>query len=179
MCCKQPSSRVWFKMSEKTFAQRPTSWPQNNNPYWQVVVVQTFLYNMNIQNGTHIDAHYWSFFGGPVVNSVINFINFINTNFSYERRFSIYVLALPKNSYKIFAHLTFMKLTPGVDFINVLHTAFTLVDLKSLKRHWWLKLYLLRFRDLQAQKLYVEHWWNWHHVESVRWKFQKSTSNDV
>ncbi len=29
-----------------------------------------------------------------------------------------------------------MKLTPGVDFINVLHTAFTLVDPKSIKRYW-------------------------------------------
>jgi len=28
-----------------------------------------------------------------------------------------------------------MKLTPGVNFINVLHTAFTPVGLKSAKRH--------------------------------------------
>jgi len=32
---------------------------------------------------------------------------------------------------------TLVKLTPGLNFINVLRTAFTLVDPKSVKRHWW------------------------------------------
>jgi len=33
-----------------------------------------------------------------------------------------------------------VKLTTGtgVDFINILHTAFTCADPKSAKRHWWL-----------------------------------------
>ncbi len=43
----------------------------------------------------------------------VNFINFKRTNFSYERRFSSYVLALSKNLYEKFARLTLMKLTAG------------------------------------------------------------------
>jgi len=31
-----------------------------------------------------------------------------------------------------------VKLTTGLNFINVLLTAFTLIDPKSIKRHWWL-----------------------------------------
>ncbi len=54
-----------------------------------------------------------------------------------------------------------MKSTPSVNFINVLHTAFTLVGPKSVKRHWWLNCIFLHFRDLQAQKLYIKCWWNW------------------
>jgi len=48
-----------------------------------------------------------------------------------------------------------MKLTPGLNFINDLHTAFTLVDPKSIKR-LKTQLYFLCFWDLQAQKLYIE-----------------------
>jgi len=48
----------------------------------------------------------------------VNFINVLRTNFSYERRFSSYVLALSKNLYKKFARLTLIKLTPG-DFEGV------------------------------------------------------------
>jgi hypothetical protein len=33
------------------------------------------------------------------------------------------------------AHITLMKLTPGLIFINILRTAFTLVDAKSVKRY--------------------------------------------
>jgi len=33
------------------------------------------------------------------------------------------------------AHNMLMKLTPGVNFINILQTAFTLADPKSAKRH--------------------------------------------
>jgi len=43
----------------------------------------------------------------------VNFINVKRTNFSYERHFSSYVLALSKNSYKKFARFTLMKLTVG------------------------------------------------------------------
>ncbi len=49
----------------------------------------------------------------------VNFINNLRTNFSYERRFSSYFLALPKNSYQKCERITFMKLTVGVNFINV------------------------------------------------------------
>ncbi len=44
-------------------------------------------------------------------------------------------------SYKKRAHKILMKLTPVVNFTNVLRTAFTLVDLKSVKipvSHWYL-----------------------------------------
>ncbi len=50
--------------------------------------------------------------GAMLAISGVNFIN-VCTNFAYERRFSSYVLALSKNSYKKFAHLTLMKLTAG------------------------------------------------------------------
>jgi hypothetical protein len=56
--------------------------------------------------------------------------------------FSSYILALAKDfgaknmlSYKKCAHKMLMKLTPGVDFTNVLQAAFTLADPKSAKRH--------------------------------------------
>ncbi len=39
---------------------------------------------------------------------------------------------------KKFVRKTLMKLTSGVNFINVLCTAFTLVDPKSVKRYWQL-----------------------------------------
>jgi len=48
---------------------------------------------------------------------------------------------------------TFMKLTPGLNFINVLRTASTLTDPKSVERYFWLNCIFLRFWDLQAQKL--------------------------
>jgi hypothetical protein len=39
--------------------------------------------------------------------------------FSCKRHFSSYVLALAKNSYKKHAHKMLMKLTAGVNFVNV------------------------------------------------------------
>jgi len=44
----------------------------------------------------------------------VNFINIIRTNFSYERHFSSYVLALLKILYKKHARITLMKLTTVV-----------------------------------------------------------------
>jgi len=58
--------------------------------------------------------------------------------------------------------LILISLSPELNFINVLRSAFTLVDPKSIKRHWWLNYIFLRFWDLRAQKLYIERWWNWH-----------------
>jgi len=49
----------------------------------------------------------------PNRNIGVNFINVLRTNFSYEPRFSSYVLALNKLLYKKFARLTLMKLTAG------------------------------------------------------------------
>ncbi len=48
--------------------------------------------------------------------------------------FSSYILALVKNLYKKWARIMLMKLTPGLNFINVLLTAFTLADPKSVKK---------------------------------------------
>jgi len=53
---------------------------------------------------------------------------------------------------------------PGLNFINVLLTAFTLAEPKSVKRYWWLTCIFLPFWDLWAQKMLVERWWNWHLV---------------
>jgi len=49
----------------------------------------------------------------------------------------------------------------GVNFINILHAAFTLVGPKSAKWHCWLDCLFLCIRDLLALKLYTERWWNW------------------
>ncbi len=48
----------------------------------------------------------------------VNFINVLRTNFSYERRFSSYILDLSKNLYEKFSSLTLMKLMVGGNFIN-------------------------------------------------------------
>ncbi len=40
----------------------------------------------------------------------------------------------------------------GLNFINILRPVFTLVDCKSVKRHWWLNYIFLRFLDLWATK---------------------------
>jgi len=48
----------------------------------------------------------------------VNFINIIRTNFSYERRFSSYVLALLKISYEKRMRATLMKLTTGQNFLS-------------------------------------------------------------
>ncbi len=53
----------------------------------------------------------------------VNFINVLRTNFSYEHRFSCYVLALLKNSYEKCGHKALMKLKlDGVNFINIIRT---------------------------------------------------------
>ncbi len=54
--------------------------------------------------------------------------------FLYKRYFSSYVLALSENLHKEFAHLMLMKLTAGVNFINVLRAAFSGKDPKSAKK---------------------------------------------
>jgi hypothetical protein len=53
-------------------------------------------------------------------------------------------------------HRTLMKLTPGVDFINILEAAFCPQIPKAQKRQASCQSYL-RFRDLRMQKLLVEH----------------------
>jgi len=49
----------------------------------------------------------------------VNIINILHANFSYERLFYSYILALNELSYKKFARLTLMKLTRGVNIINI------------------------------------------------------------
>ncbi len=56
---------------------------------------------------------------------LVNFINSICTNFSYESHFSSYVLALLKNSYEKCVCILLMKLTPVVNFINKLWAHFS------------------------------------------------------
>jgi len=55
----------------------------------------------------------------------VDFINILRTNFSYERRFSSYVLALSKNSYEKFVPKTLMKLTAGSISSASVQAAFT------------------------------------------------------
>jgi len=51
----------------------------------------------------------------------------------------------------------------GVNFTNILCSAFTCTDLKSAKKIDNLTLFL-RFWDLCMKKLLVENLWNWHQV---------------
>ncbi len=48
------------------------------------------------------------------MRAAVNFINSKRANFSHERRFSSYVLALSKKLYEKFIRKTLMKLTPGI-----------------------------------------------------------------
>jgi len=77
--------------------------------------------------------------------SGVNFINILLERFSYKsklRRFSLitfgFVKFWPQNIGAKCASKMLMKLRPGVDFINALHTAFTNVGPKSAKQHCWL-----------------------------------------
>jgi len=64
-----------------------------------------------------------------------------------------------------------MKLSTGLNFINVLCTAFKRADPESVKRYWWLNCTFLRFWDLWVLKLYVECWWNWHLTNAFFFQF--------
>jgi len=76
-----------------------------------------------------------------VSSSSVNCINILCEPFSYESnlgRFSLVAIKFEifwsQNIGEEAAHKMLMKLTTGVDFINVLLTAFTLKDHKSAKR---------------------------------------------
>ncbi len=60
---------------------------------------------------------------------------------------------------KIFADVYVLK--PCVNFTDILRPAFTPADRKSMKKYSYIISIFLCFRDLRAQKLYVERWWNW------------------
>jgi len=86
---------------------------------------------------------YW--FAMIQCHTVVNFINVLRANFTYERLFDSFSYLhvtrenLPKRcSYEKCACKTLMKLTPGVNFINILRAAFAPVDPKSVKRYWQL-----------------------------------------
>jgi len=65
------------------------------------------------------------------LKSAVNFINIQRTNFSHERWFGsfFYVHVTREKCPRIML----MKLTPGVNFINILIAAFMLVGPKSAK----------------------------------------------
>ncbi len=54
-----------------------------------------------------------------------------------------------------------VKLSPEVNFINVLRAAFTRPDPESAKKQSSCQSFM-SFWDLGKYKLLVEHWWNWH-----------------
>jgi len=84
-----------------------------------------------------------------ILVNVSNFINILRVLFLYESAscsFSLVMFWL-KHSFVIFgakflykkcACKMLMKLTPGVNFINILLAAFIRADFKSTKWHWWL-----------------------------------------
>jgi len=57
--------------------------------------------------------------------------------------------------------LIFLLLWTGLNFINVLRTAFTLADSKCKQKDSQVGSVVWRFWDLQAYELYVKRWWNW------------------
>ncbi len=67
-----------------------------------------------------------------------------------------------------------MKLTPGVNFINILHTAFAPIEPKSVKRYWQLAwiLKLLGATGVKAAHKYVgeiDPWFIWDdHLSSIK-----------
>ncbi len=75
--------------------------------------------------------------------SGVNFTNVFLRSFLGERRgqkrkkdSEVVILFTLLGTTRVKAVLrTLMKLSPGVDFINVIRTAFTLVDPKSVKRY--------------------------------------------
>ncbi len=78
-----------------------------------------------------------------ICNSALNFINGLRARFSYERfRFGISFLVThvrrKRHLWEKFVRKMLMKLTPGVNYINVLRAAFACTDPKRAKRHWWL-----------------------------------------
>ncbi len=56
-------------------------------------------------------------------------------------------------------HLVFVKIyvnsSPGLNFINIPRTSFTLVDPKSVKRYWWLD-WVLTLWGAKADRKYVD-----------------------
>ncbi len=75
--------------------------------------------------------------------------------------FSSYVWLGAKNSYEKRAQKTLMKLTPVVNFINILHTNF------SYKWHFSSCFYVHVTRkscrnDVHMKKVIIKRWWNWH-----------------
>jgi len=59
-------------------------------------------------------------------------------------------ISLRKDSTITTANQNGINLCPGLNFINILHTAFRRTDPKSVKRYWWLNCIFLRFWDLRA-----------------------------
>ncbi len=55
-------------------------------------------------------------------------------------------------------HKMLMKLTPGVNFINVPHAAFTRADPECAKNDSQVSSVFLRFWDLLAKKLLIKFW---------------------
>jgi len=64
-----------------------------------------------------------------------------------------------------------MKLTPGVNFINVLRAAFVPVDSKSVKRYWQLDwiLTLLGATGVKAARKYVGEIEPWSSYFTMHW----------
>jgi len=60
----------------------------------------------------------------------VYFTNLKCANFTYERLFSSYVLALNELSYEKHEQKTLMKLSPGVYFTNILRAAFSVLTYK-------------------------------------------------
>ena len=112
---------------------------------WERITLRAISSALNSEPGLHKSFLHmkeeYSKFGYSYfchsLRSGVNFINFIGTNFSYERCFGSFLLVtyglVPKFCTKK-ARKMLMKLTSGVNFINILLEAFMLADSKSAKK---------------------------------------------
>ncbi len=95
----------------------------------------------------------------------VNFINVKRTNFSYERRFSSYVLALSKNSYEKRARKTLMKLTLAWHFftpVSLLPSISSMLNSRIFRTNVVFLVTFWLWQKICTKNLYVKRWWNWH-----------------
>jgi len=121
--------------------------------YYQIDIWSRNL-KLNIQ--TYPTLNRWSFFD---ITGCLEFFCFLM------------MFGLANNS-KTREYYLNLKLSPGLNFINVLRAAFAHTYPKCVKTTDKLSIFLC-FRDLWALKMHIKCWWNWHQAT-----WQPSTSID-
>ena len=108
----------------------------------------------------HTPTHLWRFSLNPKC------LNTLLHNDSYEQWHSSSFSHTANNNGKIFfPHLPEIWVIRG-QFHQHSTSSFYARRSRKRKKAAWFDKSFLRFWDLQASKLLVERWWNWHHVAS-------------